>query len=53
MGRMLIQIPRFYSKDEFKNISASIPEDYEENSEEYWNHNPIFGNIISFLYAQN
>ena len=38
MGRMLIQIPRFYSKDEFKNISASIPEDYEEKSEEYWNY---------------
>jgi len=38
MGRMLIQIPRFYSKDEFKNISASIPEDYAEKSEEYWNY---------------
>ena len=38
MGRILIQIPRFYSKDEIKNIGVSIPEDYEEKSEEYWNY---------------
>lgn len=38
MGRMLIHIPRLYSKEEFINISSMIPDDYETKSEEFWGY---------------
>lgn len=38
MERMLIHIPRLYSKVEFINISSMIPKDYETKSEEFWSY---------------
>ncbi len=38
MGRMLIYVPRLYTKEEFKRFSSSIPEDYETKSEEFWGY---------------
>jgi len=33
---MLIHVPRLYTKEEFMEICLTVPEDYDEKSEEFW-----------------
>lgn len=56
LGKILIHIPRFYSKNDFKNLDLSIPPDYETKSDEYWNYveeklNP-FSKKIKRIYLE-
>lgn len=38
MPRTLIVIPRMYTKDEFKEETSYVSDDYEAKSEEFWNY---------------
>jgi len=38
MGRTLIYIPKMFDRGEFKKLTGTIPEDFDEVSEEFWNY---------------
>ena len=48
--RMLIYVPRMYTKDEFKKLTSEIPEDFDAKSKEFWDYveeklKPLFGRV--------
>ena len=36
MAKTLFLVPRMYTETEFKNLSASLPDDFKQKTEEFW-----------------
>ncbi|MFH1327360.1 MAG: hypothetical protein ABIH76_00685 [Candidatus Bathyarchaeota archaeon] len=38
MGRMLVYVPRMYSREEFQRLANMVPSDFDEKEEEFWKY---------------
>jgi len=38
MGRMLLYVPRMYTESEFKKLTLTLPEDFQQKTDEFWSY---------------
>ncbi|MGQ9551508.1 MAG: hypothetical protein ACUVUE_03680 [Candidatus Bathycorpusculaceae bacterium] len=38
MGRMLLYVPRMYTESEFRKLALTIPEDFQQKTDEFWSY---------------